>query len=132
MVPLQLYNTMLKVYHKIMLLHLFLIHGKQFKHANFTKKHNKADLMTKCWINKVDDEIDNHILVTKGINVDVKKSAKNMTTRDNKSTNDSIFQRRTIQNKIKNKMKSATDQIKSPLEAYKSWLLWEAVGWWSG
>lgn len=95
MVPLQLYNTMLKVYHKIMLLHLFLIHGKQFKHANFTKKHNKADLMTKCWINKVDDEIDNHILVTKGINVDVKKSAKNMTTRDNKSTNDSIFQRRT-------------------------------------
>lgn len=32
--------------------------------------------MTKCWINKVGDESDNHILVTKGINVDVKKSAK--------------------------------------------------------
>lgn len=93
MVPLELYNIMLKIYYKIMLLHLFLVHGKQFKHVNFTEKHNKAGLMTKCWINKVDDESDNHILVTKGINVDIKKSAKNMTTRDNKSTNDSIFQR---------------------------------------
>ena len=48
MVPLELYNIMLKVYYKIMFLHLFLVHGKQFKHVNFTEKHNKAGLMTKC------------------------------------------------------------------------------------
>ena len=41
--------------------------------------------MTKCYIDNIDNESDNHILVTKGININIKNLQKKMTMGKNKA-----------------------------------------------
>lgn len=41
--------------------------------------------MTKCYIDNIDNESDNHILVTKGININIKNLQKTMTMGKNKA-----------------------------------------------